>query len=255
MSKFLILTGCSIDGSIDMCSHEEPRKKIEVVDVQNPLNSCSLPWKFPLSLRNAVGGFTKDGPLLCTGYSPDIYKYKSNDCFILGKTRFLNTDVKLQTERDKATAVVLPNGELWIQGGSKGNRLKSIEVLSLQGSEYGMELEIAVSDHCSMLINSTTIFITGGNIGGSITSETYFVDIHNLISSKGPNMKEVRRSHGCAVFRHNNHKYAVVAGNLFGPLSSSMEILDLDSQILEWTKGKSSNSTSTIKNCKLIVEF
>merc|ERR1712062_777583 len=48
MSKLLILTGYP------------DAKKVEVVDLQNPLNSCILPEEFPTRLFGAVGGFTKD---------------------------------------------------------------------------------------------------------------------------------------------------------------------------------------------------
>ena len=54
-------------------------------------------------------------------------------------------------------------------------------------------------------------------------------------------MTRGRRSHGCAVFWYNNHTYALVAGGMF---ASSTEILDLDSPILEWTKGKLPKSES-----------
>ena len=141
VSKFLILTGCSIDGSIDMCSHEEPRKKIEVIDVQNPLNSCSLPEEFPTRLFDAVGGLTKDGPLLCGGYNLDT-DTPSNECFTFQNSKFIATHVRLRSERYWASAVVLPDGELWIHGGSaKLEKLSSSETVTMQGSKDGMEME------------------------------------------------------------------------------------------------------------------
>merc|ERR1712029_1216634 len=148
-------------------------------------------------------------------------------------------DVKLQTERSTASAVVLPNGELWIQGGydENGNTLSTSETMSLQGSQYGMELEKGIVGHCSMMINATTAFITGG-LTGSYLRETYFIDIHNWRWTKGPQMEEARSRHGCAFFRHNDKNYAIVAGgNIAVGLLSSTEILDLDSGTLEWTKG------------------
>jgi len=112
--------------------------------------------------------------------------------------------------------------------------------MSLQGSQYGMELEKTINSHCSMMINATTAFITGGYTG-SWSKETYFVDIHNWRWTKGPQMEEARKYHGCALFRFNDKNYAVVAGgyisyNYYNSLSST-EILDLDSGTLEWTKG------------------
>ena len=241
--KLLILTGQNERGN--------ETRLIEVVDLQNPSHSCSLPEKFPKRLTKAVGGFTKDGPLLCGGDNSDIDS-ESKDCYTLHKSKFVKTEVNLQEERQKASAVVLPNGELWIQGGSNSiPRLKSSETISLQRSECGMELEQPNFSHCSMLINSTTVFISGGFDGGGVSkSETYFVDIYNWKSSKGPDMEEARRAHGCAVFKHNNHNYAIVAGGIVSPdqptMTSSTEFLDLDSQILEWIKGKSQKSLDIV---------
>ena len=227
MSKLLILTGLP----------EDEAKKIEVVDLQNPLNSCSLPEEFPTRLYSAVGGFTNDGPLLCSGYNWDTAS-KLNACFTLKDSKFTEVEVKLQTERSGASAVVLPNGELWIQGGwDENNRLSTTETISLEGSQTGMELEKGIRSHCSMMINATTAFITGG-ITGSFTTETYFVDIHNWKWTKGPQMEEARYGHGCSLFMHNNHNYALVAGGYNSDVLSSTEILDLDSGIMEWTKGK-----------------
>jgi len=110
VSKLLILTG----------SPTRQTKKIEVVDLQNPLKSCSLSEEFPTKLASAVGGFTKGGPLLCGGYNYDT-RSDSDACFTLKDSKFKEVDVKLQTKRKRASAVVLPNGELWIQGGSDGN--------------------------------------------------------------------------------------------------------------------------------------
>jgi len=65
------------------------------------------------------------------------------------------------------------------------------------------------------------------------------VDIHNWKWTKGPQMEEARAAHGCVLFMHNNHNYALVSGGALalGDYLSSTEILDLDSGILEWTKG------------------
>ena len=217
-------------------------KKIEVVDLQNPLNSCTLPEEFPTRLDFATGGFTKDGPLLCGGRNYDTGS-RSNACFTLKDYKFKKMqDVNLQTERQYASAVVLPNGELWIQGGGDGNYniyniLSTSETMSLQGSQPGMELEKAINGHCSMMINATTAFITGGYTGSS-SRETYFIDIQNWKLTKGPQMEEARHRHGCAVFMHSYKNYAVVAGGEPYPYLSSTEILDLDSLTLGWTKGK-----------------
>jgi len=225
MSKLLILTGYP----------PYEAKKIEVVDLENSLNSCSLREEFPTRLAYAVGGFTNDGPLLCSGYNWDT-ESRSNACFILKNSKFTEVEVKLQTERSYASAVVLPNGELWIQGGSDGYPLSTTETISLEGSQTGMELEKGIFGHCSMMINATTAFITGGSTG-SYTKDTYFVDIHNWKWTKGPQMEEGRAGHGCVLLKHNFHTFALIAGGYNHHGLSSTEILDLDSGIMEWTKG------------------
>ena len=229
MSKLLILTG----------EPSRQAKKIEVVDLQNPMNSCTLLEEFPTKLARAVGGFSKDGPLLCGGFNYDT-RSRSNACFTLKDSKVVEADVRfvrLQTKRDGASAVVLPNGELWIQGGFNGNTFSTSETMSLQGSKPGMELEKGISGHCSVMINATTAFITGG-FTGSYSRETYFVDIHNWRWTKGPQMEVTRTNHGCAVIMQNDKNYAVIAGGYNYNGLSSTEILDLDSGTLEWTKGK-----------------
>ena len=227
MSKLLILTG----------SPDDEAKKIEVVDLKNPQNSCTLPEEFPTRLAFATGGFTKDGPLLCGGRNVDTNS-KSNACFTLKGFKFKEADVKLQTKRTSASAVVLPNGKLWIQGGIDGSYyLSTSETMSLQGSKPGIELEKGISGHCSTMINTTTAFITGGRgYTGDRSKETYFIDIHNWRWTKGPQMEEARVNHGCAMLMHNKINYAIVAGGYNG--LSSTEILDLDSGTVGWTKGK-----------------
>ena len=235
VSKLLILTGFPYNEA----------KKIEVVDLQNPLKSCSLPEEFPTRLARAVGGFTTDGPLLCGGVNYET-RSASNACFTLKDSKFLKANVELQTERVGASAVVLPNGELWIQGGEdgygNGNSFSTSETMSLQGSQNGLELEKGIYGHCSMMINATTAFITGG-FTGSYSRETFFIDIHNWRWTKGPQMKETRGYHGCAMLMHNNVNYALIAGGGHigiggGTGLSSTEILDLDSGTLEWIEGK-----------------
>ena len=71
MSKLLILTGFP----------RNEAKRIEVVDLQNPQNSCTLPEEFPTRLDGAIGGFTKVGPLLCGGFNYDTMT-RSNVPFV-----------------------------------------------------------------------------------------------------------------------------------------------------------------------------
>ena len=211
-------------------------KKIEVVDLENPSNICTL-GEFPIGLSQAVGGFTKHGPLVCGGYNSGDGT-RPNKCYKHNSSgQFEETEEKLQSKREGASAVVLPNETLWIQGGWDGSVwLASTEIFDLEGSQDGIELEKKSRAQCAMMINSTTAFITGGNTG-SWSAETFFFNVQTGKRTKGPKMNVQRGHHGCALFIYNGQNYVMVAGGL--PFTSSTEILDLQNGD-QWNYGMSS---------------
>ena len=105
-SKFLILTG----------KPEEKATKSEFLDVENPSSTCELP-DFPTTLSDAVAGFTKKGPLICSGY--DHYDdSRSSDCYLLTRDRqFKKFEDILEEARYEASSMVTDDGELWVTGG------------------------------------------------------------------------------------------------------------------------------------------
>ena len=61
-----------------------------------------------MRLYGATGGLTKNGPLVCGGFNSDTYS-QTNAFLALHNSKFIETNVKLQKERNMASAVVLPN--------------------------------------------------------------------------------------------------------------------------------------------------
>ena len=99
-------------------------------------------------------------------------------------------------------------------------------------TEDGFELPFGMSGHCSVLINSTTVMVLGGNDG---TKSTYFIDLETFQVTPGPEMQDARHSFGCAVFEHNQQSFVIASGGY--PYTDLTEFLNLDSKILRWSRG------------------
>ena len=101
--------------------------------------------------------------------------------------------------------------------------------------------------HCSVLVNSTTILIIGGEKNANRSSSTYFFNTENEIWTEGPPLKYSRMSHSCGRVRKNSQsqELSVIVVGGWGELASasardtdalsSVEILDLNSN--EWRAG------------------
>ncbi len=92
--------------------------------------------------------------------------------------------------------------------------------------------------HCSVLVNSTTVWIIGGMQNNEISSNTFYFNAKTGIWTEGPPMKTKRSSPSCGQIRRGNQSQELsilVAGGFYGSQLSSVEILDLGSN--EWRKG------------------
>ena len=214
-------------------------RKVEVIDLTNPSQTCILSADFPCGLNSAVGGFTSSGPMICSGES---YGYsRSADCYSLRSNgQFVKiSELTMDTPREDASSIVTEDGKLMISGGrTKVGRLADTEIINAPESktENGFELPNGINEHCSVLINATTVMVLGGYSVSSPQKSTYFVNLETLQVTDGPNMQEARRNCACAVFEHNQHNF-VIAGGMY-PYSDSTEILKMDSIRLRWSRGK-----------------
>ena len=238
-SKFLILTG----------KPEEKATKSEFLDIDNPSNTCILP-DFPKKLSQAVAGFTKKGPLICSGYDHNDDS-RSSDCYLLTRaSQFKKFRSKLRTARYEAASIVTDGGELWVTGGYKkaNDYLDTTELVTTEGQETSISLEKQVYGHCVTRINATRAILTGGVTGGGANSKsTYFIDLTTMeVLEKGPepNLNDARLNHGCTTFRHKNDTVVLVAGGRRGtcPVGicasyvhlNSWEFLNLSDKELSW---------------------
>ena len=70
------------------------------------------------------------------------------------------------------------------------------------------------SELCSVLLNATTIMVTGGVAGYDGLSSTFLLDLDTLAWTEAAPMKSARFGHGCTVTREGN---VLVAGGTDGP--------------------------------------
>ena len=224
-------------------------RKVEVIDLDNPSQSCTLSDFPSAELLGAVGGFTSSGPMVCSGHYGRDDDYSGSgrtaDCYSLGidGQLFQKNELTLDTARFDASSIVTEDGKMIIIGGSYGNgRLADTEIINVPESETedGFELPHDIDEHCSVLIDSTTVMVLGGIGGGAVTplKSTYFINLETLQVTPGPEMQEARKEFGCAVFEHNQERFVIAAGGTVGswPPTDSTEFFNLNSKI--WSRGK-----------------
>ncbi len=69
--------------------------------------------------------------------------------------------------RYDAASVVLDDGTLWVTGGEdfinfRPIRFDSTELVTLSGSTLGPDLPEGITEHCLVLLDSSTAFLIGG---------------------------------------------------------------------------------------------
>ena len=218
---------------------KEVSRKVEFFDITNPAVTCRLP-DFPTSILYSTGGFTAEGPLICSGdYYPGGI---SRACYHFNSAtvQFERTKISLQYERYSAASIDTNTG-LWILGGSGNGKLKSTELVSATGVEWKTSLPVAMRCACIVKINSTTGIFTGGYNRWAYKS-TYYLDLTNFDIKPGPDMISERFYHGCSSFKFNGHDIVIVSGGRAPNMRvnselDSTEYLDTSKEDPKWEQG------------------
>merc|ERR1711915_187254 len=143
----------------------------------------------------------------------------------------------------RAHAASVQLGDKWMVSGGRRDggsfsQVASTELLSADGSWSNyINLPKAMSRHCLVAINSTHIFMSGGNLNSFISStqsSAYIFDSVQEQWTEMENMAVARSDHGCALLPDGN---VLVAGGsgLDGKDLSSTESFSLSS--LTWSPG------------------
>jgi len=189
-------------------------KKTELIpSSQN--EDCHLP-DFPISLINAVGFPTAQGPIICGGLKADWKGDWSNnkECFILNGQGWTHW-ASMITARADAAVVKLNDDKSIILGGKNENddRLSSSEILSSNGVEdVEINFPVTIAFHCMMRLSESVALVTGGYQRGSMSASTWIVNTESKMVTRGPRMEIGRSSHGCATLHLGNKTFGLVAG-------------------------------------------
>jgi hypothetical protein len=223
---------------------KERTDTFEIVDLDSASTTCSNLPNFPQELQGSFGGIGfHDQPIICGG--TDSNWTFSNKCFSLEGNKWTPSP-SLNIARVWAAASPSPypskSQKLFVTGGTDETRdgLNTTEVLTEQGwKTLEQKLPALIEDHCSVLVNATTVLIIGGMQNDSVPTNTYYFNTENEIWTEGPSFKNRRFSHSCGKIRTNNQSQEfsiIIAGGYDGaPYLSSVEILDSGSK--EWRKG------------------
>ena len=201
-----------------------------------PDSQCAL-HDFPLEVEDAVGFWTEQGPTVCGGENRDG---SINKCFLYNEHQWMPW-TNMGTARRYASALQINPNQALIIGGTDENAysLKTTELISSSGSEEGTDFPVSISGHCSFPINSTHGIVTGGWQDGSISANTWLVDLATTTFTPGPTMKTARSFHGCSVFQKGTKSYGIVTGgmDIGRRYLDSTEMINLDQESPTWTEG------------------
>ena len=130
-----------------------------------------------------------------------------------------------------ASSIITKDGNLMICGAGDTEIINVLESKTEDGFEVPFGIE------CSVLINATTVMVLGRHVDWSHSKSTYFINLETLQVTDGPEMQEDRYEFGCAVFEHNQQSFVIAAGGHYH-VRNTTEVLNLNSKILRWSRGK-----------------
>ena len=210
----------------------------EVFDLNDLARICPNLEDFPLTIREASGGFLANQMgIICGGFDENAWNI-SNQCFRLDETysRF-EPFANLTYPRSRHAAVEV-NGTLWLSGGEP-NLKSSTEFLFPDGSsQIGPEMPVSLRDHCVTILPDLRAIILGGYNGDEYSNQTYIYDFIGQKWNIGDAMNFKRNEFGCSWFHHNALEKTVVmaaGGHDSENNHKSVEFLDLEMN--QWLDG------------------
>lgn len=195
--------------------------------------SCKSLTKPHKALDAHVAQAVTDGTLIsCGGWG------NMRDCYIysVATNSWSKAPFLLNEGRAYAYSVLLDNGDFMVLGGKDDNdiRLSTTEILPQHGDmfHYGSEMPYAAEDTCALMVNSTHLFLAGGNNGTHTFAYAYLYNLEETEWINVANMNKPRQSFACGLV--NGFHIIVAGGYNNGPLES-VEIFSLE--FMKWSKG------------------
>jgi len=220
---------------------------IEIIDLNMPSHTCDNLAPFPKSLVGAVGGLSKNNwPFLCGGYgSGGPLSAYWDECYSFEDFQWTKIS-SMTTRRVSASFSPSPfsnSDTLFVAGGQNEiGALNSGEIFKNDSwHALNSALPVYVSNHCMVLVNSTTVLLIGGQQNGNgHSSETYFLNAEDETWTNGPGLKTGRELFSCAKIKksHQSSEYVVIiAGGQSNNESELSSVEVLEDGASEWVDG------------------
>ena len=213
---------------------------IEIIDLGSSSTSCKDLSDFPRLVYAAIGGVAyKKNPIICGGMDSKITRACSSF-----EDGVWNSFPSLSTLRGYAAASSSPffNEDLFVTGGylDEDAYINTAEILTDAGwwQIAGAVPVKRIFSHCMVLLNSTTVLVIGGIQDEYNSPNTYFFNTKSEEWVAGPKLLYGRDSHSCGKIKkdsQSNQESVIVVGGWNVPLMSSVEILDVGSNM--WRTG------------------
>ena len=215
-------------------------ENIEILDLIDPNFKCIYKDERAKRGGTALGGMLKNQAIIVGGSSLGLYPINTSWYYIiLGN----NQNFQLFDQRSSEDAgVVLNKNTFWITGNQTTEFIK-LDQPPLQGPN----LPFHICSHLMIQIDSSTIYIIGGNQNGHFNSKKTWIvknPMEKFEIKEGPSLNESRSSCSCAKMKINGRIFIVVAGGgqskddgtFIGP-TNSVELLDTSSPGQSWKMG------------------
>ena len=200
------------------------------MDTSSGSSVCTKPAGIPeVHSKGSVGAYFDRKAILCGGWMAG----KECHVYDFGRQSWDKAQYSLVQERSEAAGSMMRNGSWMIIGGKDTARrdpMPTTEMLEDSMFMENMPWPEAVSGHCVEQVNSSHIFVAGGETyGGNLLDASYFLNVDSAFwNSVDDKLRHARSGHVCGFVKD----HAVVAGG-FGVLA--VELLYLET--MRWKSG------------------
>ena len=224
--KILVAGGV---GSVDVSFND-----VEIIDLESSATTCQSFTSLPITTHSGIGGLGfGEEPFVCGGHDRVCFSFRDKSWIpennlpeVLGHSAFC------------PSPFINENNKLFVTGGyTPGEWTNSSMVLTSDGWEtLTPSLPVTVYDHCSVLLNSTTVMVIGGHQGlPGLPQNTYLFNANTNEWTEGPRLSTNRFGSSCGPIRSDatSLRFSIIVAG--GDNLASVEILEDGAN--EWRRG------------------
>jgi len=188
--------------------------QMEIINPDNSTKKCQNDYTYPISVHVASGAVVDGTIVVCGGWHPI-----TKQCYSFGHDKEWKNITDMTTTRSGAASIPI-NNALWVGGGNDGsNRLKSTELVYLDGRRSSTKPQLPEVRYgsCAAEYNGN-IFLTGGYDGSHIAQDnTWIINTNDDFKvTNETDMLKRRAHHSCGIFQshaHSGRAVIVTAGS------------------------------------------